>query len=153
MNRTLLKLCRTMVVAALLTWPPPAGAVPLNPHQRPEPCLSCHTRPPSAAEAAAARYFLIKGSIDDTCKTCHSCCRVGRLHLETGHPSDTSDWDRSRFTTPKTLPLHDGKITCNTCHFHRVPDAPTVHMLRMVKMDDRFGVDWSALCRDCHVGY
>ena len=131
----------------------PAMAAPLNPHLKPEPCLSCHTKVPTAAEARAGKYFHIKETIDATCKICHTCCRVGRMHLEMNHPSDVDDWDRSRFTAPQSLPLHNGKITCNTCHFHRAPDEPTIHLLRKVKVGDRFGLDWSELCLDCHVGY
>jgi len=131
----------------------PAMATTLNPHVKPEPCLSCHTKVPSDEEARAGKYFHIKKTIDATCKVCHTCCKVGRMHLEMNHPSDVDDWDRSRFTAPQSLPLHNGKITCNTCHLHRAPDEPTIHMLRKVKVGDRFGFDWSELCRDCHVGY
>ncbi len=131
----------------------PAVAGVLNPHLKPEPCLSCHTKVPSKAEARAEKYFYLKETIDATCKVCHDCCRVGAIHIEMNHPSDFADWDRNRFTAPKSLPLHNGKITCNTCHHHRAPDEPTIYLLRKVKVGDRFGMDWSALCDDCHVGY
>ena len=131
----------------------PTMAAMLNPHIRPEPCLSCHTKVPTEEEAKAGEYFHIKETIDATCKVCHTCCRVGTLHLEMLHPSDVKDWDRSVFVAPKTLPLHNGKITCNTCHLHRAPDEPTIFMLRNVKVGDKFGMDWTELCLDCHVGY
>jgi len=130
-----------------------AVAATVNPHLKPEPCKACHTKVPSDEEASSGQYFHTKATIDETCKVCHSCCRIGMTHLEMRHPSDIKDWDRSRFKAPQTLPLHNGKITCNTCHYHRAPDEPTIHLLRKVKVGDRFGMDWSELCRDCHVGY
>jgi len=141
------------LLAVFVAVPLTAAAALVNPHVMPEPCLSCHTKVPDRAETEAGRYFLIKPGIDDTCKTCHECCRVGMLHREMNHPSDSAEWDRSRFQKPKSLPLHDGKITCNTCHLHRASASPTVHLLRKVRVGDRFGTDWSELCRDCHVGY
>ncbi|MDH3393287.1 MAG: hypothetical protein OEL66_04720 [Desulfobulbaceae bacterium] len=126
----------------------------INPHLPPEPCLACHTKVPSKEEAKAGQYFHLEKTIDATCKTCHACCKSGVLHLEMLHPSDVSEWDRSVFTAPKTLPLHNGKITCNTCHYHRLPEYEiTIFMLRKVKEDAIKGMDWSPLCHDCHVGY
>ena len=126
----------------------------VNPHLVPEPCMVCHTKVPTSEEARAGKYFHIKETIDATCKTCHACCNTGVLHLEMLHPSDVDTWDRTVFTAPQTLPLHNGKITCNTCHFHSMPeDELTIFLLRKVKADDVIGMDWSDLCHDCHVGY
>jgi hypothetical protein len=112
----------------------------LNPHIRPEPCLSCHTKVPTEAEAQAGNYFTIKKTIDETCRICHPCCQVGTKHHGTSHPSNIADWDRNRFQTPKTLPLHNGRITCNTCHLHLVTDEPTIHLLRKVQVGNDFNL-------------
>ncbi|MDH5297670.1 MAG: hypothetical protein OEV91_01475, partial [Desulfobulbaceae bacterium] len=69
----------------------------VNPHLRPEPCMSCHSKVPSEAEARAGQYFHLQPTIDETCKICHSCCKTGVRHLEMNHPTDLADWDRSRF--------------------------------------------------------
>lgn len=122
----------------------------INPHLPPDSCDSCHVRLPTKEEAAAGNYRLLKESIDGTCRICHPpmCCEVGSLHTF-NHPSDFDKWDRTRFRRPKTLPLHNGKITCATCHFHLKKDGPTYRMVRIVQRD-RGGIQWIYLCRDCH---
>jgi nitrate/TMAO reductase-like tetraheme cytochrome c subunit len=122
----------------------------LNPHIKPEPCGSCHTKVPSKEDGQAGNYFLLKDTIDATCHACHEydCCKPGSLH-GFNHPSDISRWDWKKFRRPKTLPLHNGKITCNTCHFHTVPDAPSYKMVRIIGGKQ----DSSDLCTDCHLDY
>jgi len=129
-----------------------SGAV-INPHVKPEPCESCHTKIPTAADGDRGEYFLLKESIDETCHVCHekTCCKPGSLH-GSSHPSNIDRWDREKFRKPKTLPLHNGFITCNTCHMHSKPDGPSFKMVRIVKIDGK-KIDWSDLCTDCHVGY
>ena len=121
----------------------------LNPHLKPEPCLSCHTKVPTKEEARAGEYFCVRDTIDATCGVCHLAHQGGKRN----HPSDFDDWSHSLFSAPMTLPLYDGKITCNTCHLHRLPDEPTIYMLRKVMVREGFGPDWSELCHDCHVDY
>jgi len=125
----------------------------LNPHIKPEPCGSCHTKVPTEEEGRSGEYFLLKESIDDTCHICHeyTCCKPGSLH-GTNHPSNINSWDRSLFRRPRTLPLFNGYITCVTCHLHSKPDTPSFKMVRIVKIDGK-RIDWSELCTDCHVGY
>ena len=76
----------------------------LNPHIKPEPCESCHTKVPTEADGSAGDYFLLKDSIDDT------------------------------------------------CHFHTKPDGSSFKMVRIVKIDGKM-IDWTNLCRDCHMEY
>ena len=127
----------------------------IDPHEEPATCRSCHDRIPAEEDAQSGDLYLLAETIDDTCHMCHpyDCCRIGAL---TGHnhPSNVSKWDVEKFTVPKKLPLHDGLITCNTCHYHRENEATggKYKMVRMVKVTlDR--VDWTALCLDCHVDY
>lgn len=125
----------------------------LNPHVKPEPCNSCHTKVPTKADGEAGNLFLLKDSIDDTCMVCHEkkCCKPGDLgHL--GHPSGIDKWDMKKFRRPVTLPLYDGKITCSTCHFHSVPEGDSYKMVRIVKVDMK-KIDWTELCHDCHIDY
>ena len=125
------------------------GADLINPHVNPEPCLTCHTKIPTDDEAQDGKYFCIKETIDATCGICHL------THLEGGlnHPSDIEDWDHNLVADPITLPLYNGKITCCTCHLHLLSDELSVYLLRKVKTDDQGQLDWSDLCRDCHIGY
>jgi hypothetical protein len=53
---------------------------------------------------------------------------------------------------PKTLPIQNGRITCNTCHLHDRRKPVDFHLVRMVVIQDT-GVDWTPLCRDCHDRY
>ncbi|MBI5904259.1 MAG: hypothetical protein HZB86_01690 [Deltaproteobacteria bacterium] len=141
------------VVAVLLTISFRDSHGVLNPHVKPEPCGSCHTKVPTEAEGRAGDYFLLKDTIDDTCHVCHekTCCKPGSLHGK-NHPSNIDRWDRKLFRRPKSLPLHNGFITCNTCHLHTKPDGPSYMMVRIVKIDGK-SIDWSKLCTDCHEGY
>ncbi len=121
-----------------------------NPHVEPAACPSCHTKTPTAAEGDAGNYYLVKDTIDDTCQVCHpyGCCTVDSLPGN-NHPSNINSWDRHLFTKPKTLPLFDGYITCDTCHFYREAQGSPFRLVRIVKVEgDR--IDWEGLCVDCH---
>ncbi len=124
-----------------------------NPHVEPAKCPACHTKAPTADDAKRGDYFLLKDGIDDTCHTCHetTCCKPGSLHGE-NHPSNIDTWDAKLFRAPRTLPLYNGYITCNTCHFHRLAQGNAYKLVRIVTIDGR-RVDWTELCRDCHVDY
>ena len=132
------------------------AAVPLfaraadNPHVEPAKCLSCHTQVPTAAEGQAGDYHLTKDSIDETCKVCHpyGCCTLGSLP-GSNHPSNINSWDRSLFTRPKTLPLFNGYITCDTCHFYREAQGSPYRLVRIVRAEPDY-FDWTELCTDCH---
>lgn len=134
-----------------------AASVPsfglLNPHIKPEPCDSCHSKVPTKEDGEAGDYFLLKDTIDGTCHVCHekTCCKPGSLH-GINHPSNIRTWDWKLFRRPKTLPLHNGYITCSTCHFHSKPEGGTYKMVRIVKIDGK-KIDWTNLCTDCHIGY
>lgn len=128
-------------------------AAPPNPHIPSELCKNCHIKIPTCQEAALGDFSLIGGSIDATCHICHpeKCCR-GDIQHPSNHPSNVKTWDRKKVKRPLTVPLHSGYITCNTCHLHRFPGTPTIYLLRKVKTT-KDGLDWTDLCRDCHVGY
>lgn len=126
----------------------------VDPHDdTPENCQYCHTQVPTSEDASSGELFLIEDTIDGTCHTCHpyDCCRINSLKGH-NHPSNVSEWDVENFTEPTTLPLHDGFITCNTCHFHLRPDGQDYRMVRIVKIKLE-GVDWVGLCLDCHRNY
>ena len=139
-----------VVAACVLLIGSPDSLAVVNPHIKPEPCESCHTKVPTEADGRAGDYFLIKESIDGTCHVCHeqTCCKPGSLH-GISHPSNIDKWDWKKFRRPKTLPLHNGFITCNTCHLHTMPDGPSYKMVRIVIADGK-RIDWTALCLDCH---
>lgn len=141
-----------LAAAVLLAASPETGAL-LNPHVKPEPCESCHTKVPTEADGKSGDYFLLQDTIDDTCHVCHekTCCKPGSIH-GVNHPSNIDKWDWKKFRRPKTLPLHNGFITCNTCHLHTRPDGPSYKMLRIVLIDGK-RIDWTDLCRDCHTEY
>ncbi len=124
-----------------------------NPHQDPQGCPSCHRQIPTHEEAAQGHLFLVADTIDDTCRTCHNCCRMGSRH-QRFHPTGVKEWnkERERLENPKVVPLFDGAITCSTCHAHPLREATHPSQLRWIdrKTPEE---DYSDLCRDCHVGY
>ncbi len=127
----------------------------LNPHVPPESCDSCHLKIPTEDEAGSGEYFLLKDTIDATCHVCHeyACCNVGSLHEKhRNHPSNIRNWDTEFAREPKKLPLHNGYITCNTCHLHRKNESGDYKMVRIVKIGNS-KIDWTELCADCHVDY
>jgi hypothetical protein len=74
---------------------------------------------------------------------------MGGLFIGFSHPSDLEARTIRSDFMPKTLPLQDGKLTCNTCHFHRRPEGTDYKLVRLVEYTDN-GVEWTILCRDCH---
>jgi hypothetical protein len=134
----------------------------VNPHDRSDPdrCISCHTQEVTTQECSEIDgYCLRNESIDGMCLLCHKkseCCTVGQEHdaLDLGH-SHPSDLDEARVAKkhrPRTLPTHNGLITCNTCHLHEKPDTPDHMLVRIVRITEK-GVDWTGLCADCHDEY
>ncbi len=124
-----------------------------NPHNDPQGCPNCHLQIPTAEDAAAGRLFLVSSTIDDTCRTCHACCRMGARH-QSFHPTGVNEWDREkkRLEDPKVVPLFGGFITCSTCHAHPLQEPTHPALLRWIdrKTPEE---DHSDLCRDCHIGY
>jgi hypothetical protein len=108
---------------------------------------------PTAEEVENEELFLIEDTIDGTCHSCHpyDCCRINSLKGH-NHPSNVNKWDVENFTEPQTLPLHDGYITCNTCHFHLRPTPSGHKMVRIVEVQLN-RIDWTILCADCHRQY
>ena len=137
-----------------------AGEI-VNPHDTATPkfCLNCHTEEVySKICNESESYCLLGGSVDGICLTCHikeDCCTPALRHLpklHLGKLSHRSDIDASRIPEayyPRTLPLHRGRITCNTCHLHTKAQTGGYKMLRLVKISGQ-SVDWAVLCQDCH---
>lgn len=132
---------------------PRLGHTVIDPHQKPENCTSCHKQVPDDQDSAGGDYMLLKDSIDITCNICHEYkdCRIYSLKGH-NHPSNIDRWDRKKFRKPKTLPLFEGFITCNTCHLHLKLDSGGYKMVRLVTVELN-RIDWTGLCQDCHVGY
>lgn len=135
----------------------------VDPHNEgvPDRCQRCHVRVPTAEESRAEDYHLLGETIDATCLRCHvktDCCTVGQRHmLKDGFIgiSHESDVDVARVPAamkPKTLPLQDRKITCNTCHFHDRQKPQDYKLVRLVAFKAT-GIDWTPLCADCHPSY
>jgi hypothetical protein len=153
-----------MLVCALLFSGPWANAEDtVDPHEtRITGCTDCHTEDIYTEDCHENDGFcLIAKSVDDLCLHCHvkaECCRLGQEHqsqlfLGAGnHPSDVDISDVDPAHLPETLPIHDGRITCRTCHLHSRAEESDYKMLRLVKLDGK-KVDWSVLCLDCHDDY
>ena len=135
----------------------------INPHDENAAgrCLSCHTREMVLATGAPGNPLLLRDSIDGLCLICHlrqDCCKTGQEHsalpgyIGHSHPSDLDVRSISRASRPKTLPLQNDRITCNTCHLHdrQKPDDYKLVRLAQIKAT---GVNWTALCHDCHGEY
>ena len=143
-------------LALLLGASPGLAAVP-DPHVDTadlSSCLLCHV--PGFEDASAGDYALLEDSIDAVCLRCHvktECCTIGQKHLGVfignSHPSDLDARDLKRESSPETLPLQDGRLTCNTCHFHRRPAGRDYKLVRLVEFTGD-GVQWTTLCQDCH---
>jgi hypothetical protein len=122
-------------------------------------CTDCHTEDIYTEDCHELDGFcLIAKSVDDLCLHCHvkeECCRLGQDHQaqlflgERSHPSNVDTRDVNPAYLPEILPIHDGRITCRTCHLHSRAEESDYKMLRLVKLEgDR--VDWTILCEDCH---
>lgn len=132
-----------------------------NPHDTSKPkfCLNCHTEEIYTKNCNEPEgYCLLAGSVDGLCLTCHikeECCRPGLTHLPKihlgarNHPSGLEAGKIPSASSPKTLPLHQGRITCRTCHLHVRERPDGYKLLRLVDIASK-GVDWAVLCRDCH---
>jgi hypothetical protein len=146
--------------AALLLLPGGAAAV-VNPHDTSEPqyCLNCHTAEIYEKTCDEGQgYCLLAGSVDAVCLMCHikeDCCRVGQEHLprlylgHKSHPTDLDTGEITRAYVPESLPVHQGRITCRTCHLHRRERPEGYKMLRLVDVKGT-EIDWTVLCHDCH---
>lgn len=148
-------LAGVFIISLIIAGSAPVAVGLLNPHIKPEPCESCHRKIPNEDETRAGDYFLLKDTIDATCHICHeyTCCKVGSLHEKNrNHPSDIDSWDSDIARKPRDLPLHNGFITCNTCHLHTKPDGEDYKLVRLVKISTMKN-DWTELCMDCHVDY
>ncbi len=131
-----------------------------NPHQDADDkstCLFCHVKAFETAEAGKRGSTLLEDTIDAVCLRCHvktECCTIGQKHMGGlfigySHPSDLETSKIRKEFLPKTLPLQDGKMTCNTCHFHRRQAGRDYKLVRLVVFKDT-GVEWTNLCVDCH---
>jgi hypothetical protein len=154
------RLTAAMILTLFLVLP--ALAI-TNPHDLNDPdrCRSCHTSEIHDVKADDYNYYLLKEKVDDVCLICHKkkdCCVIGQDHLdklfigEHSHPSDLPTLDVPKIHFPKTLPLQDDRITCNTCHDHERREENDYKLVRMVIVKET-GVDWTPLCADCHEDY
>jgi hypothetical protein len=147
----------TLAIVWVMMWGTgPARAVEIiDPHAEPAKCSSCHSENPTEEDVLSDEYRLLADTIDETCHICHpyDCCRINSLKGH-NHPSNVSKWDVEKFTEPENLPLFDGLITCNTCHYHRMGDVTGLNY-RMVRLAEVTleRVDWTQLCADCHTEY
>lgn len=120
-------------------------------------CLFCHVKGFETAEASKIGTTLLEDTVDGVCLRCHvktECCPIGQKHMGGlfigySHASDLETRDIKKEYLPKTLPLQDGKMTCNTCHLHRRPGGRDYKLVRLAVFKDT-GVDWTNLCLDCH---
>ena len=140
-----------------------ASAAVINPHidtaDRTS-CEMCHKKDFDPNKVREGDYFLLESTIDAVCLRCHikaECCVIGQKHSDplsigNSHPSDLEASRVNKESLPRTLSLHEDKITCNTCHFHRKPSGQEYKMVRLVTFKDT-GVEWTALCADCHSKY
>jgi hypothetical protein len=123
-----------------------------NPHVSMDACPACHVDIPTPEDAFAQEFRLARGSVDDTCRTCHAdtACALGLGRVV--HPSGIDEWDRRICDGPKTLPLFEGRISCTTCHYYLKPVGNDFRMVRNVKFYDG-QPELSGLCADCHEDY
>lgn len=142
-----------LLIFVMTCWAGHAGAVEIiDPHAEPAKCSSCHSENPTEEDVLSDEYRLLADTIDETCHICHpyDCCRINSLKGH-NHVSNVGKWDVEKFTEPENLPLFDGMITCNTCHYHRMEDIPGLNY-RMVRLAEVTleSVNWTRLCSDCH---
>lgn len=143
---------------------PPAAIATPNPHDlvTSEDCLNCHNAGIADKVCDAADNFcLLAETVDAVCLKCHvkeNCCPVGMEHQAKlflgrySHPSNLRISDIQPAHLPRTLPIHQWRITCRTCHLHTRAKPKDYAMLRLVAFTQE-GVDWAPLCGDCHEEY
>ena len=153
-----------LLVGALLSTALPAFASETaDPHaNRIADCTNCHTVDIYTEDCHQGDGFcLVAKSVDGLCLLCHmkeECCRIGQDHQaqlflgERSHPSDVAVGDVNPAHLPKSLPIHNGRITCRTCHLHSRAEEADYKMLRLVRWGGE-KVDWTSLCHDCHEEY
>jgi hypothetical protein len=153
-----------LFVCVALPAPLPAYATDtLDPHRtRIAECTDCHTEDIYTEDCHQSDGFCLAAqSVDDLCLRCHmqeECCRLGQDHQaqlflgERSHRSNMAAREVDPAHLPKTLPLHNERITCRTCHLHSRAEEKDYKMLRLVKLEGG-KVDWTSLCHDCHEEY
>jgi hypothetical protein len=139
-----------LLLIPFLFAPSAFAAEPANPHISPDGCVECHIAVPTPENAAMGDYFLIRTTIDETCKSCHAKdgCAIGVN--QAAHPSgiEILGADGSG-PHPHSLPLYGGKIACTTCHFNLMQPSDSYRRVRLSEW--RNGEpDLSRLCADCH---
>jgi hypothetical protein len=144
---------RPIVLSFLLLVAVPA-AVSLafaNPHRSPEGCRSCHIAVPTPDEAAAEWNHLVSSTIEGTCRRCHAntACLLGVNQVPHASGISVLGSGYGSLPVPRTLPVHDGKIACTTCHNMQKSDDDSYRMLRKVAWRDG-SPDFTAFCADCH---
>ncbi len=90
----------------------PATARPPSPHADPAACATCHA--PVARGARPDTIPFAKGTVDDTCRSCHEKAphQVGIEAHRRGDPNPSPDKAR----VPMSFLLDDGKLSCMSCH-------------------------------------
>lgn len=146
---------RIISLAALLAGVAAPAAAIVNPHYE-EHCTSCHLQAPERGADGKVAYNFLAREIDPTWMICHEqgCCTIRKPHAST-HASGLRGWSREKYGMPRVLPLFDGYITCATCHFWRRSNNPAPQDYKLVRLVriSATGVDWTALCKDCHRDY
>lgn len=157
-----MKKCVGIAIVASLVFASAAAAI-INPHidtaDRTS-CEMCHKKGFDPSKVREGDYFLLESTIDAVCLRCHiktECCVIGQKHSDpvfigASHLSDLEASSVNKQSLPRTLPLQEDKITCNTCHSHSKPSGRGYKMVRLVTFKDT-GVEWTALCADCHRNY
>ena len=122
-------------------------------------CAHCHTEEIFNSNCdEMAGYCLQAGTVEEVCLLCHlkeNCCRPGMEHQEKlfigerTHPSDVDADGVKEAYLPSSLPTHQDRITCRTCHLHGREGGPGYKMLRIVEVRGK-EVDVTVLCADCH---
>jgi len=125
-------------------------------------CTDCHTVDIYTEDCHERDGFCLTAkSVENLCLRCHvkeECCRLGQDHQAQlflgvrNHPSNVDLRDVNPAHLPETLPIHDGRITCRTCHLHSRAEESDYKMLRLVELEGS-EVDWTVLCQDCHEEY
>ncbi len=144
------------------TWPG-LGSATVDPHDPAleDRCSHCHLACIAEPARPTGQLCLVADTPDGTCLACHSsgdCCQTGQSHqgrvtdLGNSHPSDIPLAEVSPDQRPRRLPSFAGRITCNTCHLHDRRPTGDYKLLRVVAVRPT-GVDWTALCTDCHASY
>lgn len=115
----------------------------INPHWKNLMCISCHKSTPAKGKP----NLLGSGDLNELCNRCHKS-EFAKTDI---HP--VGNIPSNRVNIPKDMPLHNGKMTCETCHQSSLQES-ALHASTVGRDNPNFlrrsGLPRNEFCFLCH---